>query len=284
MRALATRTIAFGLVSIPVKMYSTSDTSESVSFRMLHDKCGSRLRQQYICTKDEEIVDRAHTVKGFEFAKDQYVIFSDEEIKAVEAKVTEEIEIAEFVPLSAVDPVYFDKVYYLGPDKGGDRAYKLLSEALRRSQLVAVARYTARGKQYLVMIRPNEQGGLILQQLRYADEVRGFQDVPVKEGVEVKEAELQLALQLIQASASESFSAEKYEDQVRHELQAAIEQKIAGQQITIAPAEEPKARVIDLMEALKASLNLTGGGADGDGERKPAQKAAKGEEVEEMGG
>ena len=284
-RAISSGTIAFGLVSIPIKLFTSSNSSSGISFRMLHDKCHSKLKQQYLCTNDGEVVTRDHVVKGYEFAKDRYVVFQPEEIKAVEEESTRSIDIAEFVPIETIDPVYFDKAYYLGPDKGGDRAYRLLAEVMRQTGLAGLAKYAARGKQYLVMVRPM-QDGLVMQQLKYADEVRSFADIPTGEG-EVKPAELALAKQLVEQITSDSFRPEKYEDEVRARLHEIIQQKVEGQEVTIAPAEEPKAQIIDLMEALKASLGeapakkpakaASSGGSDGGKKaaRKPARKAAR---------
>src|SRR5690242_17623275 len=195
-RAIGTATISFGLVSVPVSMYSSSESKSSVSFNMLHKKCGSRLKQQYICTKDNEIVTRDETVKGYEFAKDQYVILSADELKALEEKATSTIDVVEFVPLAKVDREYLEKVYYLGPDKGGDRAYRLLAKALEETGYAAIGQYAARGQQHLVLLRPNN-GVLVMEQLHYADEVRPTTEVTVPEG-EVKATELKLAKQLIE--------------------------------------------------------------------------------------
>jgi len=253
-RAIAGATISFGLVSIPVKLFAATQASASVSFNLLHKKCSTRLKQQYICPTDNEIVSRDDMVKGYEFAKDQYVTFTPEELKSLEEKATGSIDIAEFVPLASIDPVYFDRPYYLGPEKGGDKAYLLLAEAMRDSGRAALARYAARGKQYLVMLRPSTDGrALVLQQLLYADEVRSLADVPLPDG-EVREPELKLAKQLIDQIARETFDPTQYRDEVRDRIQADIERKVQGQDITEAePAAEP-ARVIDLMAALKASL------------------------------
>jgi DNA end-binding protein Ku len=273
-RAIAGATISFGLVSIPVKLFAATQASAGVSFNLLHKKCGSRLKQQYICPRENEIVSRDDMVKGFEFSKDQYVTFTPEELKALEEKATQSIDIAEFVPLSAVDPVYFERPYYLGPEKGGDKAYLLLAEAMRESGRAALARYAARGKQYLVMLRPTQDGrGLILQELLYADEVRSMADVPLPDG-EVREAELKLARQLIDQISRETFDPTQYHDEVRDRIHADIERKVAGQDITetAEPAAEP-ARIIDLMAALKASL---GKGAAA----KPAPAAAEADDGE----
>src|SRR5258705_5269952 len=144
-RSIATATISFGLVSVPVNLYSSSESKTSVSFNMLHKKCGSRLKQQYTCPKDNEVVTRDETVKGYEFAKDQYVVLSVEELKALEEKATGLVEVLEFIPLATVNREYVDKVYYLGPDKGGDRAYRLLCAALEETGRAALGQYAARG-------------------------------------------------------------------------------------------------------------------------------------------
>jgi len=269
-RAIAGATISFGLVSIPVKLFAATQASAGVSFNLLHKKCNTRLKQQYVCPTDNEIVHRDDMVKGYEFAKDQYVTFTPDELKSLEEKATGSIDIAEFVPLAAIDPVYFDRPYYLGPEKGGDKAYLLLAEAMRESGRAALARYAARGKQYLVMLRPTQDGrALVLQQLLYADEVRPIADVPLPDG-EVREPELKLAKQLIEQIASETFDPTQYHDDVRERIQADIERKVQGQDITetAAPSAEP-ARIIDLMAALKASL--------GKGQGKAEQPAAAAE-------
>jgi len=267
-RAIASSTISFGLVSLPVKLYATGQSASKVSFNYVHEKCGSRLRQQYICPKCDVVVEKDEIVKGYEFAKDQYVLFTPEELDAIETPKSEGIEITEFVPADEVDPVYWERSYYLGPDKGGARAYRLLAAALRETDRVAIARYAARGKMYLVMVRPmNGDGGLVMEQLRYADEVRDFSEVPVEEG-DVAKPELKLAMQLVEQSSSESFEPEKYHDQVREQMMEMIQKKVEGEEITAAPATEAaQPQIIDLMAALKASLSDEG--------RKPAARAAK---------
>ena len=266
-RAIASATISFGLVSIPVKIYSSGESSTGVRFNMLHRKCGSRLKQQYVCTQDEEIVPRSEMSKGYEFAKGQYVMFSDDELKALQERATHAVEITEFLPTSKVDPIYFEKSYYLGPDKGADRAYKLLAEALRKSGRSAIAKYAARGKQYLVLLRPMKDA-LVMQQLRYADEIRSISEVPLGDAV-VKPGELKLALQIVDQAVSDKFSPEDYEDEVRNRILVQIEKKVDGQEIVLTPEEEPKAQVIDLMQALKSSL------AKKAGERLPAKRAPR---------
>jgi DNA end-binding protein Ku len=264
-RSIATGNISFGLVSIPVRLFPATESSSSISFNMLHAKDGSRLKQQYVCAKDGQVVPREETVKGYEFAKDRYVTFSAEELKALDEIASQAIDIAEFVPAADVDAVFFDRAYYLGPDKGGARAYKLLGEAMRRSGKAALGRYAARGKQYLVLIRPLGSR-LVMQQLFYADEIRPPEEIPVDDA-DLKESEIQLALQLVaQTASADGFHPERYRDTVKQRVEAAIERKVAGQEIQVS-SPEPQAQVIDLMEALKKSI----GGQRG--EAAPAEPA-----------
>jgi DNA end-binding protein Ku len=268
-RPIASATVSFGLVSVPVQLYSAAESSAAVTFNWLHKKCGSRLKQQYVCSKDGEQVERDDMIKGYEFSKGQYVLFTPEELKALEERATGAIEIMEFVPLSQVDRIYVEKAYYLGPDKGGERAYRLLAEALKETGRAALGQYAARGKQYLVLLRP-AGGVLVMEQLHYHDEVRRAAEVPVAD-IEVKPQELQLAVQLIEQTASDTFRPEAYRDHVRERILEQIQQKVAGKEITEEPAQAPQAQIIDLMEALKASLAKGGKVA---GERKPAKRAA----------
>jgi DNA end-binding protein Ku len=280
--SVGTATISFGLVSIPVKLYSATQASSAVSFNLLHKKCNSRLKQQYTCPVDNEIVERSDMVKGYEVSKGQYVTFTPEELKALDEQASEAIEISEFVPAAKVDPVYYDRPYYLSPDRGGDKAYQLLSEVMRRSNKVALARYAARGKQLLVMLRPApDNGGLVMQQLLYADEVRPQSEVPQPTTREVKEGEIALAEQLVDKVSSDAFHPENYRDDVKDRVLAQIQQKSEGHAIA-APAPAAKAQVIDLMEALKRSLAIDGGKGDASGTasaeasraRKPPRKVA----------
>ena len=268
-RSIASATISFGLVSVPVGLYSSSESSATFSFNMIHKKCGTRLKQQYICPKDNEVVERDDIAKGYEFAKGQYVLFSPEELKALDEKATNTIDISEFVPLAKVDRIYLDRTYYLGPDKGGERAYKLLTEALEKTGRAAIGQYSARGKQYLVLIRPMN-GVLAMEQLHYAGELRSAADVPVPE-VKLKPTELTLAEQLIEQSATDEFKPEAYHDQVRDRVLEAIQQKVEGEEITAEPQEAPQAKIIDLMEALKASLAKKG---EAPGEQKASRSAS----------
>src|SRR3989475_5640915 len=243
-RSIASLTISFGMVSIPVKLYSATEASRAISFNLLHRACGSRLKQQYLCVKEEVVVPREDMVKGYEFAKDQYVMFSPEELKAMEEVGTHSAEITEFVPLKTVDPVYFDKAYYLGPDKGGAKPYALLARALRESKRCALGRWAARGKQYIVMIRPVEDG-LVMQQLLYAGEVRSMKEIEIPK-TEVRDAELKLAQQLIEQQSSDAFDPAPYVDDVRGRVEKEIQKKVEGQEITMAEEPEGGGQVIDL--------------------------------------
>ena len=273
-RAISGGTISFGLVSIPVQLYSATQASAGISFNLLHAKCGTRVKQQYICPLDNEIVPRDQMVKGYEFAKDQYVTFTDEELKAMAEEASRVIDITEFVPLAQVDPIYFEGAYYLGPDKGGEKAYRLLAEAMKQTGRCALARWAARGKGYLALLRPIE-GGLVMQILHYADEVRPFSEVPVPDAP-VREAELKLAVQLIDQITAEEFHPENYQDVVRTRYHEAIQRKVEGQEITTAAPEQPRGQIIDLMDALKASLAAKA--AKESAAPKAAKTAARSEE------
>ena len=252
-KSTGTATISFGLVSVPVHIYSSAESRSSVSFNMLHKKCGTRVKQQYVCPKDNnEVVPRDEMVKGYEFAKDQYVVFTPEELKALDEKATGTIDINEFVPLAEVDREYVEKIYYLGPDKGGDRAYRLLAKALNETGRAALGQFASRGQQYLVLLRP-KNGVIVMEQLHYADEMKSPTEVPIPEG-DVKETELKLAKQLIDQGTSETFEPAKYKDTVRERVLEAIQGKVEGQEITTEPAQDGGGKIIDLMEALKASL------------------------------
>jgi DNA end-binding protein Ku len=257
-RSIASLTVSFGLVSIPVKLFSATQASGAISFNMLHKPpCGSRLKQQYVCAKEGVVVPREDTVKGFEFAKDQYVVFTPDELKALEEAGTHMVEITEFVPITSVDPVYFDKAYYLAPDKGGAKPYALLTKALQEAGRCALGRWAARGKQYIVILRPVD-GALVMQQLLYAAEVRSVDELEIPK-TEVRDAELKLARQLIDQQASDTFDPSAYKDEVKARIEAAVQKKVEGQEIALAE-EPPKegAQVIDLMEALRASLQKRG--------------------------
>ncbi len=255
-RSIGSLTVSFGLVAIPVKLFTATQSGNTISFNLLHKACGSRLKQQYLCQKEGVAVERDDMVKGYEFAKDQYVQFAPDEIKALEEVGTHAVEISEFVPIESIDPVYFDKTYYLAPDKGAAKPYALLTAALKQSGRCGVGRWAARGKGYLVILRPI--GDVLgMQQLHYAADVRRASEVEVPK-TEVKPAELKLAEQLISQQTSERFDPQSYKDELHARLEAAIQKKVEGQEISIAePAPEGDGKVIDLMEALRASLERT---------------------------
>jgi DNA end-binding protein Ku len=278
-KPFASGMISFGLVTIPVRLYSTGESSAGIQFNMLHKKCGSRLRQQYFCPLDNEVVERGDIVKGYEYSRGQYVLFTEDELKALIPEPTNAVEIAEFVPLEQVDPIYYERSYYLGPDRGGERPYRLLAEAMKQTGRAALARYVARGKDQFVLLRPFE-GGLVMQQLRYSDELRPFSEVPMGPA-EIREPELQLAVQLIEQIATEEFRPQAYEDKQRQQVRELIERKVQGEEITAAPAPAPRGQIIDLMAALKASLAAAAPAADAPprpislAERKPARPSPR---------
>ncbi|HEX7082301.1 MAG TPA: Ku protein [Gammaproteobacteria bacterium] len=262
---MGSATIAFGLVSIPVKLYSAAESAAAIHFNQVDRRDGTRVKQQLVSSRTGEPVPKDEIVKGYEFAKGQYVLFTKEELKALEAAATHTIDIDEFLPADSVDRIYFDKAYYLGPDKGGARAYRLLSEALTVAKRIAIGRYAARGRMHLVVVRPIG-AGLMLEQLHYADEIRPFSEVPLDD-VEVRPAELELAKQLIEQGAGEGFDPTRYRDEVRDRMLELIQRKVEGEDISTAAVEQPEHKIIDLMEALKASLSAPA-------ERRAAKPAA----------
>ena len=278
--SIGSGTISFGLVAIPIRLY-TAASSASVSFNLLHSTCGSRIKQQTFCPTCNEVVQRNELVRGYEYAKDQYVRFTDEELKSLEGETSKVIDIAEFVPLAKVDPIYFEKTYFLGPDKGGEKAYRLLADAMAKSDRVALASFVMRGKESLVLIRP-AQNGLMLHTMYFADEVRDFGEVDKGEGAKMREGELQLALRLIDELSHEDFKPEQYHDEYRDRVLEMANAKAEGNEVTAVAPEAPRAQVIDLMDALKESLAKRGGGdgrggaaaaSAGDGAKKPVAKA-----------
>jgi DNA end-binding protein Ku len=275
---IGSTTVYLGLLAIPVKLYSATSESAAVSFNLLHKTDGSRLKQQYVCAKDGAVVAREDMVQGYEFAKDQYVTFSPEEVKALEATTTQskELEIKEFVPLEGIDPLYFDKPYYLGPEKGAEKAYRALVDAMQRCGKGGVAEYAARGKQYLVLLRPLGDR-LVMQQLRRAEEVRPAEDVAIEGGGVPTLIETKLAVELILRHASNAFQPEKYPDQVRARTLEVIQEKVEGKEIVAAPVQG-RAQIVDLLEALKASLEVSeqrAGPKRAAREPRPAKRAAR---------
>ena len=268
-RSIASLSLSFGLVSIPVKLYSATESSAAVRFNML-DKDGSRLKQQYVSEKDQHVVERAEMVKGYEFEKDRFVIFQPEELKALQESPSHTIDIVAFIPEKAVDPIFYDKAYFLAPDKRGAKPYNLLMEAMRQSGRCALAKWAWKAKQYVVQVRPAEDG-LVLQQLLYADEVRSMKELDI-EKVQVSPAELKLALQLIEQISEDTYDPTMFEDEEKKRILAAIDEKIAGKQIVANEPHEAAAsggQVIDLVEALRASLGR------GAAREKAAPAAAK---------
>ena len=265
--SIGSGTISFGLVSIPVKMY-TAASSNGVAFNMLHDKCGNRIKMQQFCPVDKQVVERNELVRGYEFAKDQYVRFSEDELKNLEGEASKVIDIEEFVPLPTVDPIYFEKTYYLGPDKGGEKAYRLLADAMAKTDRVALAKFVMRGKESLVLVRP-AQGGLMLHTMYFGDEVRAFSEIDKGESAKIKDGELELAERLIDELSHEEFEPDRYHDAYRQRVLDLVNAKVEGKEVTTAAPEAQRAQVIDLMEALKQSL---GKRPDHDAAEGPAKK------------
>ncbi len=266
--SIGSGTISFGLVSIPIKLY-TAASSGGVTFNLLHAKCGNRIKQQTFCPVCNEVVERTGLVKGYEFTKEQYVRFTDEELKSLEGETSKIIDIAEFVPLPQVDPIYFEKTYYLGPDKGGEKAYRLLADAMAKTDRVALAKFVMRGKESLVLIRP-AQDGLMLHTMYFADEVRDFGEVEKGQSAKIKEGELELALRLIDELSNPEFKPEQYQDEYRLRVLDMVNLKVEGKEVTAIGPQVQRAQVIDLMEALKESLAKRV-----PAERKPPAKMAK---------
>jgi DNA end-binding protein Ku len=272
--SIGSGTISFGLVSIPVKFY-TAASSGGVSFNQLHAKCGSRIKQQTFCPVCNETVERSALVKGYEFTKDQYVRFTDEELKSLEGEASKVIDIAEFVPLPKVDPIYFEKTYYLGPDKGGEKAYRLLADAMAKTDRVALAKFVMRGKESLVLVRP-AQDGLMLHTMYFADEVRNFGEIEKGQSAKIKEGELELALRLVNELSNGDFKPEQYQDEYRLRVLDLVNLKVEGKEVTAVGPQVQRAQVIDLMEALKESLAKRVPQA-----KKPAVKARRAEAMPE---
>ncbi len=274
-RAIGSGTISFGLVAIPVKLFSTADSTKAIRFNYLTED-GNRVKQQYVDATSGEVVERSDLKQGYEFAKGQFAMFEPEEIKAMNVESTNAIDIAEFVPLAEIERIYIDKVYYLGPDKGAARSYHLLKGALQATERAALASYAARGKSHLVLIRPMGEG-LVMEQLKHEDELRSFDDVPL-DACDVEDAELDLAVKIIEQRVNEAFEPEKYEDVVRSRVMELIEQKIDGQEIAVPETEQAEAKIVDLMEALKASVDGKSKGkkaAAGTAKRKTPARASR---------
>jgi DNA end-binding protein Ku len=269
-RSIGSGAISFGLVSIPVKLYLAA-SSESPSFNLLHARCGNRIRQQRFCPACNTVVEREELIRGYEVSKDQYIQVTDEELKALEGEASEEIEIAEFVPLEKVDPIYFERSYYLGPDRGGEKAYRLLADTMAQVGKVALAKFVLRGKENLVIVR-SARNGLVLHTMYFADEVRNFDEIAKGESAKISEAESQLAVRLIEELSTGDFEPDKYEDEYSQRVLDLVDKKAEGQKITLAKPQPRRGQVIDLMAALKESL-----GKKAPKQKKPAVRAKSSE-------
>jgi DNA end-binding protein Ku len=274
-RSIASLTISFGLVAIPVKLYSATISAGRISFNLLRQKDGSRVKQQYIAVNDGKLVERSEMVKGYEFAKDQYVMFSAEEIKALEESTSSAIDISQFVPLESVDPLYYDGTYYLAPDKGGAKPYTLLATALRKAGQCAIGRWISRGKEHIVVIRPIGEA-LAMHQLHFKAEVRDLKELGL-EPAKVSDAELKLAQQLIDHLGAKRFDPQEYVDEFKERVEAAIQKKVEGKEVSLSDAPTSSAgggNVIDLMEALRASIDARGAKPAALKDRKAPKRAA----------
>lgn len=256
-RSIASLSLSFGLVSIPVKLYTATESSSDVRFHMLAPD-GSRVKQQYVSEKTGSVVERSSMNKGYEFERDRFVVFTSDELKALEDAASHVVEILAFIPEKTVNPVFYDKAYYIAPDKRGGKPYSLLQRALAESGRCALAKWAFKGKTRIVQVRP-EDDGLVFQQLLYADEVRSLKELNI-EHIQVSDAELRLALQIIEQGAAENYDPAVYEDEEKKRILAAIDEKIEGKQVVVQQSEETTAgggQVIDLMDALRASLKGT---------------------------
>ena len=274
-RSISTASLTFGLVSIPVRLFPAT-SSKSVRFNLLHDKDKSRIQEKIFCPVEEKIVDRSELVRGYEIEKGRYVTFTDEELKKLEAQADRAIEIAEFIPVTEVDPVYFENSYLLGCEPTSAKAYHLLKEAMTKAGRVGLAKFTMRGKERLVLIRPHDDG-LMLHTMYYEDEIRTFKEIDHGADAPVKDSELSLAQRLLADLTQKKFEPSKYKDNYRERVIAAAEQKMAGQEIAEPTPEAHRGNVIDLMSALKASLQKRGVAFDGEGSGEQPAKSPKAE-------
>jgi DNA end-binding protein Ku len=273
-RAIWSGSISFGLVNVPVKLFGAT-SQKDVRFHQLHDEDGARIQQKRVCSKDGEEVPLEHIVKGYEVARDRYVLITPEELEALDPKATRTIDILDFVDLDEIDPVYFESTYYLVPEKGAGKAYRLLLEAMRQANKVGIARVVLRQKQHLVALRPKEDA-LAMSSLLYADEVVPVDQLEGLPGdVEVTQRELTMAQQLID-SLSDKWRPEQYKDEYRERVLDLIERKAQGQEIAAPEAEEEQAPVVDLMAALEASLAAAKGRREAPAEAEAEAKPARG--------
>ncbi|MBP0595574.1 Ku protein [Paraburkholderia sp. LEh10] len=276
-RSIASLSLSFGLVSIPVRLYSATESSSDVRFNLLAPD-GSRVKQQYISESTGAVVERSTMKKGYEFEKGRFVVFTADELKALEESASHVVEIVAFIPEKSVDPIYYDKAYYIAPDKRGGKPYSLLQQALAESGRCALAKWAFKGKTRIVQVRPSDDG-LVFQQLLFADEVRSIKELNI-EHVPVSDSELKLAMQIIEQGAEDNYNPAAYEDEEKKRILAAIDRKIEGRQVISAEradVPEPGGEVIDLMDALRASLR-------GSAKAKPAttQKRKSAEPVTDI--
>jgi len=251
-RAIWSGSISFGLVNIPVKLYSAVRDRE-VHFHMLHQEDGQRIKQQLVCPAEDRVVSRSDVVKGYEVSADQYVVVTDDELEALEPKATRMIEMLDFVKISEIDPVFFQHPYYLVPDEQSGKAYGLLLTAMRDSERIGVGKLVMRGKEYLVAIRPYDTM-IVLETMHFAEEVVSASEIEeMPEQPEATERELKLAGQIIDALA-DSFDPARYHDDYRDAVRALIDSKVEGREYVMPPPVEEEGKVIDLMAALEKSL------------------------------
>jgi DNA end-binding protein Ku len=278
-RSFASVTISFGLVSIPVDIFSVEAAANRLSFNLLHARDGARVKQQYVCALDGAVVDRSEIVKGYEYEKDQYVLFKPEEIKALEEAGSKAINITEFVPLETVDPVYFDRTYLLSPSRHGTKPYALLNEAMRQTKLCAIGRWAARGREYVVVVRPLD-GGMAMHQLFFKDEVRTIKELGMPDAPELAAGEMKLARALIEQSTAKRFDPNEFHDEFRARVEAAIDRKVrTGKEISHFEAPDAQdagraSNVVDLMEVLQRSL-IGKGAAAKTSPRKPPKRVTR---------
>jgi DNA end-binding protein Ku len=267
LRPLRNATISFGLVTIPVRFY-TATHSEDVHFNLLHASCGTRVNRKWWCPHHEKIVDADELIRGYAVSKSKYVTFTDEEIETLETDDNRALEINEFVDLHEIDPLFFEKAYFLGPAPGGGKTYHLLAQAMKKQDKVAVARWVSAGKENLVVLRPFEKG-LVLHTMYYADEVRDFSAIDIEEGP-VREKEVQLAEMLINELTEKKFDPLAFKDEYRKRLMERIRAKSRGKAIEPEEKEEEKGgEVIDIMDALRRSLDK------GRSTSRPARRSAR---------
>src|SRR4051812_18015565 len=279
-RSIWTGAISFGLVNVPVKLYSAV-SKKTVRFHQLHDTDGVRIQQKRFCPADGEEVAYEHIVKGYEITPDQYVIVEPGELEAIEPRKTKTIDIEDFVDLEEIDPLFYDHPYYLMPGTGAAKPYKLLVTAMEDAQKVAIARVVIRQKEQLVAIRPTADGVLAMSTMNFADEVVSpdkFDDKP-GDDVDTTKREIEMAKQLIDSLSSE-WQPEKYKDTYRERVLELIEQKAEGKEIAVQPVEEPQP-VPDLMAALEASVKAArqdkdSGGDSSDGKGSSKRKRSTG--------